>query len=199
MEQECNFNEEEYKQLLEQISLGNESSFRKLYHCYYPKLLQFSYSLCKHKQAAEEITEDVFIKIWKNRTSATQIQYLRVYLYTAVKNTTLNYISQQARRNITEPFNELHIELAGVLQDTIVEKETIEKINKAIDSLPPRCKMIFKLIREDGLKYREVAEILNISPDTVDAQMTIAIRRISQVMKEDISKIPNRKNYFKKS
>ncbi len=199
MDPECNFSDEQQKWMLEQISANNENAFRQLYHCYYAKLLQFSFSLCKNKQAAEEIAEDVFIKVWKNRAQAPNIQSLKVYLYTAVKNTTLNYISQQARRNITEPFSELHIELSGVVQDTIIEKETLEKINRAIDSLPPRCKMVFKLIREDGLKYREVAEVLNISPDTVDAQMTIAIRRISQVMKADISKIPNRKNTFKKS
>jgi len=58
-----------------------------------------------------------------------------------------------------------------------------QRMHKAIDALPPRCKMIFKLIREDGLKYKEVAQILNISVNTIDVQMAIAVKRICTALK----------------
>ena len=62
----------------------------------------------------------------------------------------------------------------------MITAELFRKIEKAVDELPPRCKMIFKLVRQDGLKYKEVAEILDVSTNTVDAQMVIAVKRISE-------------------
>jgi RNA polymerase sigma-70 factor (ECF subfamily) len=64
----------------------------------------------------------------------------------------------------------------------LITAEMMEKMRGAVESLPPRCKMIFKLIREDGLRYKEVAEILNISVNTIDVQMAIAIRKICTVL-----------------
>ncbi|HMT95929.1 MAG TPA: RNA polymerase sigma-70 factor [Ferruginibacter sp.] len=191
--------EDEIKTLLHQIALRDEDAFRNLYRHYYAKLLQFSFSICKNKQWAEEIAEDVFINLWRNHNTAAQIQHPNVYLYTSIKNGTLNYMAQQARRNITEPFAHLDIELAENPADSLIEKETLQKVAQAIETLPPRCKMVFKLIREDGLKYKEVAEILNISPKTVDTQMTLAIKRLFLFMKDDIQKRPDIKLFFKKN
>lgn len=194
----CHMSEDEILNLLPLIAMQDEGAFRKLYMHYYTKLFQFSHSICKNKQWAEEVTEDVFIKIWRNHKTAPQIQNLKVYLYTAIKNTTLNYIAQQARRNITEPFGDIDIELTENPADSIIEKETFKKIYQAIETLPPRCKIVFKLIREDGLKYKEVAAILNISPKTVEAQMALAIKRIFLFMKDDFLKKPDLKLFTKK-
>ena len=68
----------------------------------------------------------------------------------------------------------------------------LKKINAAIDQLPPRCKMVFKLVREDGLSYKEVGAILNISPKTVDAQMMIAVKQVSEKVKMDFDYFPSR-------
>jgi RNA polymerase sigma-70 factor (family 1) len=178
--------------LLKEIAVGNEVAFRKVYHDYYKKLLGFAFTLTKNKEAAEELVEDVFIKIWKNRQYAEAIQNLKVYLYTATKNTCLNYLSSKANDSITKPFDAINIVLSDPVcpDQLLIYTETFAKIKSAIDTLPSRCKMIFKLIREDGLKYKEVAEILNVSPNTVDAQMTIAIRRIGLLLRGEFEKIP---------
>ena len=126
--------EDEILNLLLQIARQDEGAFRKLYMHYYTKLFQFSHSICKNKQWAEEVTEDVFIKIWRNHKTAPQIQNLKVYLYTAIKNTTLNYIAQQARRNITEPFGDIDIELTENPADSIIEKETGTSADRALIS-----------------------------------------------------------------
>jgi len=187
-----NFNDENQNALLKQISLGDEVAFRQIYHHFYKKLLQFAFALTRNKEAAEELVEDVFIKFWKNKQSAENIRNLKVYLYTATKNTCLNYLSSKANSNLTKPFDAINIELAGPPHpdQILIYRETYTKIKSAIESLPPRCKMIFKLIREDGLKYKEVTEILNLSVHTVEAQMTIAMRRIAFMLKEDFEKIP---------
>jgi RNA polymerase sigma-70 factor (ECF subfamily) len=192
MNPDANFTEGNQKKLLTQISLGDQSSFRQLYHRFYKKLLQFAFVLTRNKEVAEELVEDVFIKFWKNRKNAENIRNVKVYLYTATKNTCLNYLSSKAQENITQPFDAITIELANPLSpdQILIYRETYTKIKTAIETLPPRCKMIFKLIREDGLKYKEVAEILNLSASTIEAQMTIAIRRIAFIIQEDLEKTP---------
>jgi len=181
-----------HENLIKQVVAGNEEAFRKVYHQFYNKLLQFAFVLTKNKEASEELVEDVFIKIWKNKHQAASIRNLKVYLYTATKNTCLNYLSSKANENISKPFDAINIELSDSIcpEKLFIYHETFSKIKNAVETLPPKCKMIFKLIREDGLKYKEVAEILNLSPHTVDAQMTIAIRRIATIVRGEFDKLP---------
>src|SRR6185369_2565375 len=105
------------------------------------------------------------------------------------KNTALNYLSQKARESITEPFDHIHIEMNGSTatpEQILITEEMFKKIRMAVESLPPRCKMIFMLVREDGLKYKEISEVLNISVNTIDAQMAIAVKRISFALRAEV-------------
>lgn len=192
MSSDVDFTDISQAKLLKEIAVGNEVAFREMYHHFYKRLLQFAFILTKNKEASEELVEDVFIKIWKNRYNADAIHNLKVYLYTATKNTCLNYLSSKANDSINKPFDAINIVLTEpVCPDQLfIYRETFTKIKNAIETLPPRCKMIFKLVREDGLKYKEVAEVLNVSPNTVDAQMTIAIRRIAMLVRDEFEKIP---------
>ncbi|HXB09434.1 MAG TPA: sigma-70 family RNA polymerase sigma factor, partial [Puia sp.] len=74
---------------------------------------------------------------------------------------------------------------AGTPEQILINSETHRKIQIAVEALPPRCKMIFKLVREDGLKYREIAGILNISVNTIDAQMAIAVKKITTAIESE--------------
>jgi len=168
--------------LKEKIAAGDQAAFRQLFNAYCTRLVQFSLSIVKSKEAAREIVDEVFIKIWRNRTTATGIQNLKVYLYTATKNTSLNYLAANARRNLTEGFDFFSAEIADTEspEQKMISTEMLQSVREAIEQLPPRCRMVFKLVREDGLSYREVAQVLNISSKTVDAQMVIAVRHISE-------------------
>ena len=170
------------KELLELIAAGDQAAFRQVYGSFYKRLFQFALAIVKTRESAEEIVEDVFVRIWQQRANLPAIQNLRVYLYTATKNSSLNYLSRKARESITEPFDHIHVELSDSAltpEQILITAEIHQKIQKAVEALPPRCKMIFKLVREDGLKYKEIAEILNISINTIDAQMAIAVKRIT--------------------
>jgi RNA polymerase sigma-70 factor (family 1) len=175
----------------EQIALNNQQAFRQLFDYYAPRLIHFAFVIVKHHEVAVELVDDVFIKIWKHRGEIIAISNIRVYLYTAVKNTSLNYLAKKAHDLVTEPFDFMNIDLGEAVnpEQEAISNEILGEINKAIESLPPRCKMIFKLVRQDGLKYREAAVILNISEKTVDAQMVIAVKRISD-------RVINCFNYF---
>ena len=167
---------------------GDQAAYKKIYYYYFQKLCLFAQAIVKVREAAEEIVEDVFIKIWQKKEKLAEIKNLKVYLYTAAKNTSLNYLSSKARTNITRPFDDINIELWKTTsnpEQIMISDEIMSKIHGAVDSLPPRCKMIFKLIREDGLRYKEVSDILNISVHTIDAQMAIAIRKIVTALNPD--------------
>lgn len=183
--------------LLQKVALGDQLAFRELYHTFHKRLHYFAFALVKTKEAAEEIVEDVFIRLWNQRSTVTEINNLKIYLYTATKNTALNYLSRKARESIIEPFDNIDIALqeTGVSPEQImITAEIYQKIRQAVEALPPRCKMIFKLIREDGLRYKEVSEILNISINTIDAQMAIAIQRITEAVRKDFEKFPRGKS-----
>jgi RNA polymerase sigma-70 factor (family 1) len=180
--------------LLQEVARGNEMVFEQLYGYFYRRLFHFALSMVKVKEAAEEIIEDVYIRIWRQRENITAVRSLKVYLYTAVKNSSLNYLSKKAKENITEPFDHLHVEFreAADPEQLMITAEMFGKIRQAVEALPPRCKMIFKLIREDGLKYKEVSEILNISVNTIDAQMAIAVARIATALAADFGRFVRR-------
>ena len=163
------------------IYAGNEQSLAELYRVFSKRLHHFARVITRSPEVAEEIVEDVFVKLWSNRHRINEVENLTVYLYVAVKNRSLNAISQKATELIKAPFDDLDIEAAQVVSDPynlLITAEMMKRMQQAVDNLPPRCKMIFKLVREDGLKHREVAEILNISHNTVDVQMAIAIKKI---------------------
>ncbi|HEY4155291.1 MAG TPA: RNA polymerase sigma-70 factor [Puia sp.] len=184
-----------YPDLLQQIATGNQPAFKQLYGYFYRRLYHFALSMVKIKEASEEIIEDVFIRIWKQKENMTGIRNLRVYLYTAVKNSSLNYLSKKARESITEPFDHIEIEFIESVnpEQLMITAELFNKIRQAIENLPPRCKMIFKLIREDGLKYKEVSQILNISVNTIDAQMAIAVSRLAAALTADFGPMARKK------
>jgi RNA polymerase sigma-70 factor (family 1) len=168
-------------ELLQRVATGDEIAFREIYVHFFKRLYQFAFAIVKSREPAEDIVEDIFVRVWQHREGITAIRNLRVYLYTAVKNASLNYLSQKARQSISEPFDHIHIDFdasTGTPEQILISAEMHRKIASAVEALPPRCKMIFKLVREDGLRYKEIAEVLNISVNTVDVQMAIAVKKI---------------------
>jgi RNA polymerase sigma-70 factor (family 1) len=174
----------------QRIAAGDEHGLSELYHHYHKRLQLFAKALLRSAESAEEIVEDVFVQLWCNRHAITAIDNLTVYLYVAVKNRSLNMLSKKSFELTTAPFDFLNIEINEAITDPhtiFVTAEMMNRMQKAIDELPPRCKMIFKLIREDNLRYKEVAQILNISVNTIDAQMAIAVKRICEELGIDKS------------
>lgn len=176
------------KELQNRVASGDENAFTQLYLHFGKKLILFGVSLVRSKEIAEELVEDVFVRLWANRQGISGIDNLTVYLYVAVKNKALNKLSQKAKELIAAPFDYLDTtvyEFAADPYDLMITSEMMAQMQHAIEALPPRCKMIFKLVREDGLKYKEVAEILNISVNTIDVQMAIAVKKICTALHMD--------------
>jgi RNA polymerase sigma-19 factor, ECF subfamily len=167
--------------LQKKVAIGDQQAFTELYQHFAKRLLHFAKAIVRIKESSEEIVEDVFVRLWRNRQQINEIENLTVYLYVSVKNASLNLLSQKAKEMTVTPFDGLDIEVDALTlnpYELMVTEEMLHRMRDAIDSLPPRCKMIFKLVREDGLKYKEIAGILNISVNTIDSQMAIAVKRI---------------------
>jgi RNA polymerase sigma-70 factor (ECF subfamily) len=166
------------------ITDRNEKAIELLYDHYYDRLCHFAQTFTIPPEIAEEIVEDLFIRLWSKPLLVHNITNLPVYLYRAVKNGALDLL-EKGNKMIPTDFS------AGsyAVEDSSlspVEELVLAEMNQAlqvvIDALPPRCRLIFTLIREDGLSYKEVAEILGISVNTIDNQMAIAIKRICAVL-----------------
>jgi RNA polymerase sigma-70 factor (family 1) len=179
------------KYLQEEIARNDDmAAYKELFVSFYNPLLRFAITLVKSREQSEEVVSDVFINIWEKRKRINSITNLKVYLFIAVKNTALNYLSRQ-NKNLTDSVDDAGMEFKSVYFDPeqlMVTAEMIARIKAAIEELPPKCKLIFKLIKEEELKYRDVAEILNISVKTVESQIAIALKKIGNSISFDISK-----------
>lgn len=190
------------QELQKRIALYEDiKAYKELYDLFFDGLHRFSYSFVKSSEVAEEIVSDVYIKIWQIRTRLTEIDNLKVYLYTIAKNFSLNYIA----RNYKNPVTNLDaIDVEAVIgiknpEDLCISAETINKIQLAIQQLPPQCKLVFQLIKEDGLSYKEAASVLNLSVFTVRNQLAISIRKLADALPEYILSSVKELNKFSAS
>lgn len=193
---------EKIKQLLTAIEFANDqTAYKKLFVMLHPRLKQFAYSILKSGEEAEELVSDLFIGIWQRRDKLSLIEAPLFYFYSTAKNLALNRIKKQKKLKVPPP-EEWFIQLNSISFDPeklMMTAEMHRKIREAVSSLPPRCKVIYKLIKEDGLKYKEVAELLHLSIKTVEAQMAIALRRLSQCMQMEINELMPKHLPIKKS
>ena len=173
----------ELSKLLSKISLYDDAiAYKELFVLYHTKLVQFSSSITQSKESAEEVVSDVFLKIWKNRSVLPTIENFNLYIYIITKNLSINYLHKQKRHqpfsldNVVVEFRSAYLDP----EELMITGEMHKRLHQAISELPPKCQLIFKLVKEDGLKYREVAELLHLSIKTIENQMTIALRRVGQ-------------------
>ena len=175
--------------LLHRIQFENdELAFREFYEDNVFRLFQFAFTFVQNRELSEEIVNDVFLKLWHKRGRIDQIENISVYLYVAVKNTAMNYLRQSKSRLDTDLGKQAvhHFYLSPDPEQLLVTDELRRRIEAAIEGLPARCKLIFKLVKEDGLSASEVASILDISYKTVTTQLTIALRKLAAVLKPSL-------------
>lgn len=171
------------------ISDLTQESFTDFFDFYYRRLLQFTIVIVKSEVLAEEVVLDVFMKIWEKRNHLTDINNIETYLYISARNNSISLIKKEQKFHF-DLLEDSHVQLAGYKPSAdinLIENEMFEALNDAVSSLPSKSKIIFKLIREDGLNRNEVAQILDISVKTVDNQVAIAIRKIAKKLGIDLS------------
>lgn len=181
-------NDKEIQALQEQVALSDDQqAFKILFRHYYTTLFQFAVSIVKVREVAEEIVEDVFIKVWDKRRNLTEIANLRLYLYVAVKHHCLNHVTRRGNTTELDPdqMDVVCAELVPSPEDLLVASELLQRVNRSIHELPPKCRIVYKLVKENGLSYKEAGEILNISPRTVENHIAAALKKIASVLDAD--------------
>lgn len=177
-------NELQIQYWIERIALFNdEDAYEKMFFHYNDALFNLAVCFVKEEAVAEEIVSDTFINIWRNRSRLPEIENLKIYLYVSVKNFCIKHLTRNKQVNDFSMDDLLLENVAATSrspEDLMVSKEVLKYLHQAVENLPPKCRLIFKLVREDGLKYKEIAQLLNISIKTIDAQMAIAAKKITQ-------------------
>lgn len=169
----------------------DQKAYRELFTTLYPTLYHFTFGFTRSKEISEEIISDVFIKIWQKRKDLESIRQLKVYCFVMAKNLSINQLEKQKRLHIVrlDDFSDAGQEFTSAYKDPeqlMITDEMLHRIAKAVDSLPLKCRMIFRLVKEEGFRYKEAAEIMNISEKTVENQLAIAVKKIGKSIHFDI-------------
>mgnify|MGYP002539593105 CR=1 FL=1 len=172
--------EQEIRKYLRQMQEeDSQTALRKFYDLCFDRFFRIAYYYLKTEEWAQEIVLDVFMKIWERRESLHTIANLEDYFFVTVKNASLNYLEkEQRRRNITEEISETPPDQEYSPEETLISEELFAHYVKALDRLPEKCREIFILACVEGLKYREVAERLDVSVNTVKTQVKSAYAKL---------------------
>jgi len=176
----------------QKIKEGEDHALEQVYKTAFRSLVNYASEITGQSDLAEEIVQDVFLKIWQNRSELSIKGSFKAYLYQSVHNHALNVIRQQ--RTGKESVNTLVPETAwkfisdtydlnDYLIDRIFADETEMLIEQAIKELPERCRKVFMLSRFDGLKNSEIAAQLGLSENTVKAHIYTALQKIASALR----------------
>jgi RNA polymerase sigma-70 factor (ECF subfamily) len=172
-----------------------ELKFKEIYLSYFSKMKYFALAYSVSEEDAENIVQDVFMEFWENRAVLINYTNLIAFLFTAVKNQTLNclrhkIIEQQAVEHLQEEYFltlRMHLDsLEAFDQSVFSDRELKQVIDRAINSLSDRCRQIFIMSKIDGKKQKQIAEELHISINTVETQMGIAYKKLKTELKNYI-------------
>ena len=167
------------KALLAQIIQGNEKAFRVVFDHYRDAIYSFALKIVQHEVIAEEIVQDVFVKIWTNRKGLSAVRNFADFLFIITRNHTLNSLRRLAKeKKLTIAATDQLPTEAISAEATVLQRDYDRVLQQAIDRLPPQQKLVFTLSRLHGLSREEIAAQLNISAGTVKSHMKQAIRSI---------------------
>ncbi len=180
------------KHLIHRIARDDEKAFVEFYEIYYDTIYRFTTYFISNDELIQEIVSDVFFNVWKSRKHLLTVENIEAYLYSSTRNRSLYYIKLKNYENnnieIYEVSGSIHID-NQTPEEIVLNKELEVKIQNSISSLPDKCRIIFLMAREEGLKYKEIARILSISEKTVNAQMVIALKKLGKIINEYIAAV----------
>lgn len=159
------------------------AAFEKIFKGNYKSLCAFASQIVRSRELAEEIVDDVFYSLWKNRKKIQINTSFRPYLLTSVRNKSLDCLRKMKheKRSDLETAATIPCE-QSIAHETLAYEELNQRIETAIAKLPKQCRIIFLMNRDQDLKYKEIAERLNISIKTVDTQMGRALKYLRKTI-----------------
>jgi RNA polymerase sigma-70 factor (ECF subfamily) len=171
------------RDLIRKIKQGNTPAFEELFRIYSAALIRFGWRIVRNTQIAENIVQDVFVRIWHNRATLDPDLNIKAYLYQAVKNQALQHIRHLKIENRQDDMPDVR-HPGRSPEARIEEQETASAVYEAVAQLPPHRRIIFTLSKYDHFTYAEIAAIQNISIKTVETQMGRALKFLRQYLSD---------------
>jgi RNA polymerase sigma-70 factor (family 1) len=160
------------------------TTFEALFKEHYNTLANYAFSILKSRENAEDVVQDVFVKLWQNQPDVISTPQVKFYLLTATKNNCISLLRKESGKTFVQPEN---VHLAASPEPLPVQKEQEDIttiINTALSNLPPQCLVIFRLSRFGKLTYQQIADELGLSVKTVENQMGKALRIMREYAKQ---------------
>ncbi len=168
------------------LKKGEKEAFQELFNLYAPKIYRFAVSYLKNKSDAEELLQDVFLKIWEKRENLDPAQNIKAYLFKITVNSIYDFVR---KKNIEKAFSDFskHNYPSGSESSwhEIIWNEMLSKLDHLVSKMPDQRRKIFTLSKEDGLTNQEIAQKLNLSKRTVENQLYRAIHFLKEQLKSD--------------
>lgn len=173
-------------QLPDRIKLGDEQAFELLFRKYYVRLCGFANKYFNNPEEAREVVQEVFTKIWNGRKDLDLDESLNHYLFKTASNISINKLRRKkVESRYVELYKQVYLNNDGITpHESLIAHDLDKNITSAMKKIPPKCKIIFDLSREEGLGYNEIAKQLNISVKTVEAHMSKALSILRFELKE---------------
>lgn len=172
-------------QLIKDFKKGNAKAFEKLFEIYHKRLYGFVFGLTRSKEDSEEIVQNAFIQVWKNRANFNEKYPFHTYLFQIARNAFLNHNRKRINRRIFEEYFEIFTEQAvESTEEYMLFEETRKVVDTLINAMPPRRREIFILQKIEGLSRKEISERLNLSIVTIDSHLMKANKQITDGLKK---------------
>jgi RNA polymerase sigma-70 factor (ECF subfamily) len=163
----------------------SEQTIKQLFDEYFHQLTLHAFHYVNDYGQAEEIVQDVFVKIWQNFDQIRQMNDLKAYLFKSVQNSSLNFMKHiQVRKKFIDDSEFLNASKENSHEETITEEETKKRVHQAVNKLPDNWKEAFILSKYNKLKYHEIAEDMNISQKTVEKYISKALKNLRLELKD---------------
>jgi RNA polymerase sigma-70 factor (ECF subfamily) len=166
-------------EILQRFRARDEGAFDTVFRTYYAQLVGIGVGLLGERAAAEDVAQDVLLELWRRRENIVLETSLRAYLIRATRNRALNHLRHERVARAADPEALERVE-APVGDRDLVEQEMDAAVRRTVSELPARCREVFELSRVHGLPYAEIAQVLQISIKTVEAQMGKALRALRE-------------------
>ena len=167
------------KTIFRQVAMGDRDAFRQLFHHYNKMLQPFVTRLTKSPGAAEEVLQEVFLKVWLHRERLAEVEDPKAYIIRIVSNESMNYLRAQVRDGrLRQAILKLVNEDAPSPEQAVFYRETEMQLHEAVERLPPACRTIYRMSREQYMRIPEIAHALDLSDSTVKNQLVKALKSI---------------------
>lgn len=175
------------KRLLLELAAGDENAYKELYLHFGETVYRLAIKYVKSPELAKDVTQDIFVKIWERRDRLSEIQYLQAYILQSARNESINVLRAAGRSDIAKGEIARHFaDNPGFFADETLQRDYRSFIQRTLDSLPPRSREVFRLCREQGMTYDEVAAALGISRNSVRKHMVLSLQKFRDAAEDEL-------------